>query len=171
MQNKSCAVIAEAPICFPWGYDEEDQSCAGLKLLLLSRLSYMQAAGVTRFLIPIDDGFGLYAAELAVSLMGSNPGLQVYILVPFEEQAVKWPPDLRNRYFAVQEQCTETVPVSIARTPTCELDTMLEAIDRAGHVLAVCAGEQTQDRDFTASLRYAQKSGRDVLILTPPELC
>lgn len=29
----SChALIAEAPTCFPWGYDEEDQRCVALKI-------------------------------------------------------------------------------------------------------------------------------------------
>lgn len=170
MHNKSCAVIAEAPLCFPWGYDEEDQSCVGLKLLLLNRLSFLQAEGVMHFLIPIDDGFGLYAAELSTSMAENNAELQVYILIPFEEQAVKWSPDLRNRYFAVQEHCTEPIPVSAVRTPTCELDAMLEAVDQADYVLAICAAEQPQDRNFAAALRYAQKSGREVQVIVPPKL-
>ena len=170
MRNKSCAVIAEAPLCFPWGYDEEDQSCVGLKLLLLNRLSFLQAEGVMRFLIPMDDGFGLYAAELSASMTENNAELQIYTLIPFEEQAVKWPPDLRNRYFAVQEHCTEPIPVSVVRTPTCELDAMLEAVDQADYVLAVCSAEQPQDRNFAAALRYAQKSGREVQVIVPPKL-
>lgn len=69
MQNKSCAIIAEPSMCFPWGFDEEDERCAALKLLIYNRLSYMQAEGVTRFYIPIDARIGLYTSELVVSLM------------------------------------------------------------------------------------------------------
>ena len=170
MQNKSCAIIAESPMCFPWGFDEEDEHCATLKLLILNRLSYMQAEGVTRFYIPINAGIGLYASELVVSLIETNKRLQLYSLIPYEEQAAKWSPELRNRYYTVQEQCTEPILISRERTPTCELDVMLEAIDRADYVLAVCARDQPLDRTFAVALRYAQKSGHDMQYLIPQEL-
>lgn len=170
MQNKSCAIIAEPPMCFPWGFDEEDERCAKLKLLILNRLSYIQTNGVNHFFVPIDAGIGLYASELVVPLMETNKRLQLYSLIPYEEQAAKWSAELRNRYYTVQEQCTEPVFISRERTPTCELDAMLEAIDRANHVLAVCARDQPQDRTFAVALRYAQKSGHDMQYLIPQEL-
>ena len=168
MDNMSCAVIAEPPSCFPWGFDEEDQRCVGIKLMILNRLSYMQTEGVARFFIPIDAGFGLYASELVVSLMETDKEFQLYSLISYEEQAVKWSPELRNRYYAVLEKCTEPVTVSVERTPTCELDAMLEAIDRSSRVLAICAGKQATDRNAAVALRYAQKNSRDIqYIITP----
>ncbi len=166
MDNMNCAVIAEPPICFPWGFDEEDQRCAGLKLLILNRLSYMQTEGVTRFFIPIDAGFGLYTSELVVSLMETDKELQLYSLISYEEQAVKWSPELRNRYYSVLEKCTEPVTISVERTPTCELDAMLEAIDRSSRVLAVCAGKRAKDRNSVVALRYAQKNSSDIQSIT-----
>lgn len=156
-------------MCFPWGYDEEDQRYVGLKLLILNRLSLMQADGVTHFYIPIDAGIGLYASELAVSMKATNEGIHLYSLIPYEEQAVKWSPELRNRYYAVQKQCTEPILISGERTPTCELDAMLEAVDQASHVLAVEARDQPQDRNYAAALRYAQKIRRDVQRISAPE--
>ena len=170
MLNNSCAVIAEAPTCFPWGYDEEDQRCAGLKLLILNRLSYLQTAGVTRFYIPIDAGISLYASEFAVSLMETNKELLLYSRIPYEEQAIKWSSELRNRFYSVLEQCTKAIYISIERTPTCELDVMLEAIDQADYVLAVDGKDQPQDRNYVTALRYAQKSRHDVQRISAPEL-
>lgn len=166
MQNKSCAIIAEPPMCFPWGFDEEDERCATLKLLILNRLSNMQAEGVTRFYIPINAGFGLYASELIVSLIETNKRLQLYSLIPYEEQAAKWSAELRNRYYAVQEHCTEPVLISKERTPTCELDAMLEAIDRADYVLAVSARDQPQDRNYATAVRYAQKNRQRIYFIS-----
>ena len=168
--NMNCTVIAEAPSYFPWGFDEEDERCVKLKLLILSRLSHLQAKGETRCFIPIDAGFGLYAAELAASLTVAGEGPQLFCLIPCEEQAVKWSPELRNRYYAVLEKCTEPISVSVERTPTCELDAMLEAIDRADLVIAVGAREQAQDRNYAAALRYAERIGRDIQSLVPPKL-
>lgn len=166
MLNKNCAIIAEAPTCFPWGFDEEDERCATLKLLILNRLSHMLAEGVMRVYIPIDSGIGLYTSELAVSLMETNKEIHLSSLIPYENQAVKWSPELRNRYYSVLEQCTEPILISGARTPTCELDAMLEAIDRAGHVIAVGARDQPQDRNYAAALRYVQRIGCNILHVT-----
>lgn len=169
MRNKCCAVIVEPPMCFPWGLDEEDERCAALKLLIMNRLSCMQAKGVTRFYIPPDAGIGLYASELIVSLMETNKEICLYSLIPYEEQVVKWSPILRNRYYTLQEQYTEPILISRERTSTCELDAMLEAIDRADYVLAISARDQPQDQSYATALRYAQKSGCEIQYVTLPE--
>ncbi len=131
----------------------------------------MQAKGVTCFYIPIDAGIGLYASELTVSLMETNKEIRLCSLIPYEEQAVKWSPELRNRYYAIQGHYTKPILISRERTPTCKLDAMLEAIDRVDYVLAACARDQPQDRNYATALRYAQKSRRDVQRISAPELC
>ena len=145
------------------GFDEEDERCTGLKLLLLMHLSYMQVQGITRFYVPIDAGIGLYASEFAVYLMETNNKIRLYSLIPYEEQAVKWSPEQRNRYYAVQEQCTESILIFKERTPTCELDSMLEAIDQTGHVLAISAKDQPQDRNYALALGAAELLGRGLV--------
>lgn len=168
--KKSCAILTEPPLCFPWGYDEEDESCAALKLLLLQRLSYLQTQGVTTFFVPLDDGIGLYAAELVSSLGRTNPGLSLTCCLPYEEQATKWHPDLRDRYFNTLAACADTVLSSREETPTGYLDAMLDAADHAALVLAVSAETRSQDVSFAAALRYAQRIGRTVERILPPKL-
>jgi len=68
------------------------------------------------------------------------------------EEASKWHPELRERYFNILAACTELVQPPM-QTPTCELDAALNAIDKAGIVLAVCTGEQPRDKPFAAALR------------------
>lgn len=71
----------------------------------------MQMEGITRFFILIDAGIGLYTSELVVSLMETDKELLLYCLIPYEEQTVKWSPELQNRYYSVLEKCTEPVTV------------------------------------------------------------
>lgn len=33
--TKTCATISCSQMCFPWGFDEEDEGCAALKLILI----------------------------------------------------------------------------------------------------------------------------------------
>lgn len=58
---KNCAIIGEPPMCYVWGYDEEDQRCCATKILLLNRLSRLQTEGIMDFLFLLTLGVGLYA--------------------------------------------------------------------------------------------------------------
>ena len=170
MSKKSCAIIAEPPMCFRWGYDEEDERCCAFKLLLLNKLSVMQASDVTRFYVPLDAGVGIYCAEILLSMMEENRQIELNCLQPYEEQAAKWSPNLRDRYFAILERCSASVPVSLHKTLTCELDMMLEAIDLCEIIMPVQAEEAAQDKTFATALRYARHIGREVHVITPPAL-
>ena len=80
-KGKNCAIIGEPPMSYVWGYDEEDQRCCATKLLLLNRLSRLQTEGITDFFIPLDAGMGLYAAEMVIALVASNPNLHLHCLI------------------------------------------------------------------------------------------
>ena len=170
MSNNSCAIITEPPLCFPWGYDEEDETCAALKLLLLHKISWLNVQDVSQFHIPLNDGLGLCAAEIVHSLRQTSGPMRLICYQPWEEQATKWHPDLRDRYFNILSACDDSVLSAYEQTSTCELDAMLDAIDRAKIVLVVSAGEQPKDKTFAAALRYAGRTGRDMQTITPFKL-
>ena len=170
MNKKSCAIIAEPPMCFRWGYDEEDERCCAFKLLLLHKLSLMQAGGVTRFYVPLDAGVGIYCAEILLSLMEENRQIELNCLQPYEDQAAKWSPDLRDRYFSILEKCSASESISLHKTPTCELDMLLEAIDLCEIIMFVQVEETVQDKTFATALRYAKRIGREVNVIMPPML-
>ena len=46
--TKTCAIIGCSPMCFPWGFDEEDEGCAALKLILINQISKLRGEGCTR---------------------------------------------------------------------------------------------------------------------------
>ena len=170
MEKRSCAVMGSPTLSFPWGFDEDDEVCCALKLLVINKIFQLYKQGILRFIIPMDSGIGLYAAEAINVLRESHADMELVCYVPYEEQAVKWPPQLRDRYFAVVENCTEEEFISTDKTPTCELDAMLEAIDQARTVLAVCSATEIQDINLAAALRYAERTGREIIRILPPEI-
>ena len=135
--TKTCAIIGCSPMCFPWGFDEEDEYCAALKLMLLNRITKLRSEGSARFNISMDCGVGLYAAEIIQGLRGSDEELQTVCYVPCEEQATKWTPELRERYFNALAACTEVVNVSYEKTVGCEFKAHLEAMKEADTLIAV----------------------------------
>lgn len=170
MKEKSCAIIGSPILSFPWGYDEDDEVCCALKLLAINTIFQLHKQGISRFIVPLDSGIGLYAAEAVNVFRESHTDMKLICYVPYEEQAVKWSPQLWDRYFAVVEKCTEEEFISTEKTPTCELDAMLEAIDQAGIVIAVCSSEDFQDKAFATAVRYAKRMGLEVTLLTPPKI-
>ena len=94
-----CAVIGQPPMRFPWGFDEEDSRCCRMKLEMAQRILELSQYGVTEFQVACDPGVGLYAAEIVNALRENGSAIRLVCVMPHEEQATKWTPQLRERYF------------------------------------------------------------------------
>lgn len=165
--TKTCAIIGCSPMCFPWGFDEEDEGCAALKLILMNRITRLRSEGCTRFSVCMDCGAGLYAAEILHGLKGSEEELETICYVPYEEQATKWTPELRDRYFNALAECTEVVNVSYEKTVGCEFKAHLEAINEADTVIAVYDPDNPRCEREAAAVAVAGMLNKQVLTLDP----
>ena len=164
MKTQVCGIIASAPLCFSWGFDEEDESCVALKLILLHKITALRAEGVKDFTVAMDEGLGLYAAEIINTLRESDPEMTLRCVVPYEGQATKWPPNLRERYFAELGKCSELAMVSTVETPDCRITALLNVIDAADMVLAVTSLE---DVLTTVALHYGKRLAKQLAVIEP----
>lgn len=165
--TKTCAIIGCSPMCFPWGFDEEDEGCAALKLILMNRISKLRGEGSTRFAVSMDCGAGLYAAEILRGLKESDRELETICYVPYEEQATKWTPELRERYFNALAVCTEVKNVSREKTVGCEFRTQLYAIVEASSVIAVYDPDDPLCEREVAAGVVARMLGKQFSVLDP----
>ena len=165
--TKSCAIIGCSPLCFPWGFDEEDEGCAALKLILMNRITKLRGEGYTRFHISMDCGVGLYAAEVLHGLKESDEELETICYVPYEEQATKWTPELRDRYFNALAACTEVVNVAYEKTVGCEFKAHLEAMKEANTLIAVFDPDNPLCKREAASAAVAEMLNKQILTLDP----
>lgn len=166
-----CAVMGQHPLRFPWGFDEEDASCAKMKIELAQQIMVLRQSGVSQFLTACDCGVGLYAAEIINGLRTTDHDLMLLCYTPHEEQATKWAPFLRERYFTMLEQCTLISAVCEVGAPDAQLHAYKKIIDLADVVLAV------YDRDTPPAgsaedraLAYAEGQRKSLLLLHPTEL-
>ena len=166
-----CAIIGQHPMRFPWGFDEEDESCTKMKMELAQQIMVLRQSGVSQFLVACDCGVGLYAAEIINGLRTTDRDLMLLCYTPHEEQATKWAPYLRERYFDVLEKCTYISAVCEVGAPDAQLHAYKKIIDLADMVLAV------YDRDTPATgsaedkaLAYAEGQRKSLLLLHPTEL-
>ena len=165
--TKTCAIIGCSPLCFPWGFDEEAESCAALKLILINQISKRRGEGCTRFAISMDCGVGLYAAEILQGLKGSEEELETICYVPYEEQATKWTPELRDRYFNALAACTEVVNVAYEKTVGCKFKAYLEAINEADTVIVVYDPDDPRCEREAAAVAVAKMLDRQVFTVDP----
>ena len=163
--TKTCAIIGCSPMCFPLGFDEEDEGCAALKLILINQITKLRGEGCTQFAFSMDCGVGLYAAEILQGLKGSEEELETICYVPYEEQATKWTPELRDRYFNALAACTEVVNVAYEKTVGCEFKAYLEAINEADTVIAAYDPDDPGCEREAAAVTVAGMLNRQVIIV------
>lgn len=166
-----CAVMGQHPLRFPWGFDEEDDRCRKLKIELAQQIMVLCQEGVSQFLVACDCGVGLYAAEIINGLRTTDHDLMLLCYTPHEEQATKWAPYLRERYFDVLEKCTYISAVCEVGTPDAQLQAYKKIIDLADVVLDVydvdiSAAASAEDR----ALAYVKGQHKPLLLLHPTEL-
>ena len=165
--TKTCAIIGCSPMCFPWGFDEEDEGCAALKLILINQIFRLRGEGCTRIAVSMDCGVGLYAAEILHGLKGSDEQLETICFVPFEEQATKWTQELRNRYFNALASCTKVVNVAYEKTVGCEFKAHLEAIKNADMVIIIYDPDDPSCEREAAAMAVAEVLDKQVLTIDP----
>ena len=166
-----CAIIGQNPLRFPWGFDEEDDRCRKLKMELAQQIMVLRQSGVSQFLTACDCGVGLYTGEIINGLRMTDRDLMLICYTPHEEQATKWAPYLRERYFAMLEKCTLISAVCEVVAPDAQFQAYKKIIDLADVVLAV------YDKDTSptggaedSALAYAMDVARKpVLALAPPK--
>ena len=163
--SKTCAIFACPPICFPWGYDEEDEGCAAMKLQLLNAITTLRTEGIERFNVVLDPGFGLYAAEMIIGLQEMDRGIEMDLYIPFEQQANKWSPELRERYFAVQEHASVVATIGRREEADHEFRTYLSAFEMAGAVIAVIERDDSRGVHALNASTAASYMKKDVIRL------
>ncbi len=147
------------------GKHEEDEGYAALKLILMNRITRLRGESFTRFTLSIDCGVGLYAAEILHGLKESDGELKTICCVPYEEQATKWTPELRGRYFNALATSAEVVNVAYEKAVGCEFKTHLEAMNEADTVIAVYDPDDPRCEREAAAV--AEMLNKQVLTLDP----
>lgn len=165
MNSKSCAFSGHRPSKFPWRYHETDGRCAALKAELAKQITRLAEAGVTDFFSGMAEGTDTYCAQIVLDLRKENPALNLHCVLPFEGQADRWSDSARERYHAILKQADFVEYVSREYYDGCMLARNRRLVDRAGILLAVYNGERRGGT--AATVRYAQKMGREIIMIDP----
>ncbi len=168
MLETSCAFTGHRPHKFPWKYNEGDERCLALKAALTEQISALVEAGITDFFSGGADGVDCWAALIVLALREKNPALKLHCILPHEGQADKWSSSAQERYYSILSQADSVEYVSRKFYDRCMLDRNQRLVESAGLLLAVYNGERRGGT--AATVRYAQKLGRNTVVLNPVSL-
>ena len=167
---KSCAIFGHDPMRFAWGFDEEADACREMKMELAQQIMVLRQQGVTQFFVACDYGVGLYAAEIINALRNDDSELMLFCFTPYEEQATKWTPALRERYFDMLVKCTHMTAVSTHKQPGAQLEAYRTIIRQSDMVLAVYDPASARGDDADKAIAYAQELNRPTMMIHPDTL-
>ena len=163
--DNSCAFTGHRPRKFPWGYDETVSGCVQLKAVLSAKIVELAATGITDFLSGMAEGTDTWAALAVLALREKNPALKLHCILPCKGQADRWTASTRELYYQILDRADDVIYASEVYHKGCMLERNRYLVDHAAKLLAVYNGELRGGTAMT--VRYAQKIGREVLVIDP----
>lgn len=162
---KSCTFTGHRPIRFSFGYDEDDEKCTHLKLIIARQIYKLIENGVSVFYSGMAQGVALWGAEIVLSMKRQYPNIGLIAVLPCETQANKWSFEQREKYFNVLAKCDDVIILNAHYTPQCMLECNCYLIDHANYLLAVYDGGAKGGTANT--IRYAREKKRKIIIICP----
>ena len=168
MDKTACAFTGHRPHKFPWKGDEADLRCVALKAVLAEQVEKLVAAGVTDFYSGMAEGSDVWLSQIVLDLRKENPALKLHCYLPCEGQADKWSSSAQERYHSILGQADSVIYVSHKYYDGCMIARNHHLVEAAGRLLAVFNGVKRSGTG--ATLNYARKLGREILIIEPVSL-
>ena len=160
-----CAFTGHRPSKLPWRYDENDKHCIKLRAVLVQQIEKLAAAGVTDFYTGMALGVDTWAAMAVLDLRERNTAIKLHCVLPCEGQEVKWTPSAQVRYRHILSEADSVVYVKRLYDKKCMLERNQRLVDSAAFLLAVYNGGKRGGT--AATVRYAQKAGREIIVIDP----
>lgn len=161
-RQSACCFTGHRPGKLPWGYEESDPRCQGLKRRLRDAAEAAWAEGYTHFLCGMAQGCDLYACECVLELKERRPEVTLEAAIPCPSQADAWPEAERARYRRLLARCDYETVVSAAYSPSCMQRRNRYMVDHASLLIAMFDGSPGGTR---YTVEYALRRGLNVVDL------
>ena len=164
----SCSFTGHRPNKLPWRYNENAPGCVALKRTLAEQIVALADNGYTHFLSGMALGVDCWCSQIVLDLREKNPALKLHCLLPCEGQDAKWPASSQKRYHTILERADSIVYVNREYNDICMLERDHALVQLSSLLLAVYDGSFRSGTG--ATVRYAQKMGREIIVIDPNTL-
>jgi len=139
-----------------------------LRVALSKQINKLVERGVTDFLCGMAQGADLWCAAIVLALRDRNRALKLHCILPCKGQANTWPESYYKHYYHILEQADSIFFVNREYHEGCMLERNRFMVENASILLAVYNG--TQRSGTGATVNYARKLGREIIIMEPVTL-
>ena len=160
----SCCFSGYRPEKFGFELSDKNAQYNNFSAKLYERIVDMTEAGVTSFYSGMAMGFDILAAEAVLDVRKLRPelGLKLIACIPYIDQASGFPPDWRERYDAVLEDCEKVVLLSDRYYRGCFQKRNQYMVDNSDFVITYYDGSPGGTRN---TVKYAEKKGKGIINL------
>lgn len=157
-----CCFSGYRPEKFGFELSDKDRSYVEFTAKLYEKIVDVAEAGVTTFFTGMAMGFDILAAEAVLDIMRLRPELCLRLIacVPYIEQASGFPPEWKERYDRILEECDKVVLLSDKYFKGCFQVRNRYMVDNSDFVIAYYDGSPGGTRD---TVKYAGKKGKSVI--------
>ena len=168
MKRNKCAFTGHRPQKFPWKYDETDIRCVKLKSILYEQVFLTMENGITEYFSGMADGADIWLSQVVLILRKINPALHLHCILPHEGQADKWDIAAQERYYRILDLADSVEYVSRTFYDGCMIKRNHRLVESADMLLAVYNGARRSGTG--ATVNYARKMGREIIVIDPVTL-
>ena len=163
-RDNTCCFSGYRPEKLPWGADESDPRCVGLKEALKDATEGIIRSGVRHFICGMARGSDTYFCDAVLSLREEYAFATLEAAIPYEAQARRWQDEERERYSRLVGLCDYVTYISREYTRGCIFVRNRYMVDNASVLLAVYDGKPGGTGN---TLKYAARRGLEIIELAP----
>lgn len=169
MSEKVCACIENEPQRLSFCFDETDEMCVRLKLLLQKNIEdLILNEGVTHFISGMGLGAETYFAETVLELRDERyPQITLEAAIPYETQAEYRTETQRDRYYSALSCCDKETLLQTHYTDDCMQRRNRYMADKCDYLIAVCGGAPGI---IGSAAAYAAEKDKTVIQIDPQAL-
>ena len=144
-------------------HDEKHPDFRTLIANIQSEVERLCKKGVKRFMTGACAGVDIWAGEVILNLMRQGLALELYSVIPFKDQAIRWTLPQQKRYQALLSNSSKTILLSDKYYDGCYRARNYYLITHARYLIAVC-GELGGIRSGTQqTINMAMKNGNEII--------
>jgi len=161
---QSCCFTGHRPEKLPWKSDEENPRAIALKERLFDVVEALYQSGITHFISGMARGADFYFCEAVLRLREEREEVSLEAVIPYEEQAARWPEEDRNRYFRLVSQCDYETLIQTGYSMDCMRKRNYYMVDHATVLIAVFDGRLGGTMQ---TVNYARRKGLEIVEVRP----
>lgn len=167
MKDQTAAFTGYRPFCFPFKDNENHPDCIELKKAIRQQIELLYTQGVKRFLSGASTGVDMWAGEIVIDLMKLYKDMELYCIIPYEDQAKEWTVSQKERYYDMLRDCTKLVQLSVQYYDDCYRIRNEFLVLHSKYLIAVYDTVKNTHSGTGQTVHMALKNGNAIICIHP----